>query len=298
MNIFDWLAASAVEEPDIPGEKEREHHVDLRQAAGEVPDHRPRQQSCSRSVMPPTFIRLAVSRKNGHRQEDEGVVGVEGLLHERHGGEPGLDAPASAGMLSPARRRPARAGTTGRKNRPNRMRDASAGREQCSGHGNCSPARAPSVSNRCWRVTRSCPISTSQLVPHLLAEEDEPGHAGDRPGDVDEPQRQLGQFRYPVPGEPGELDAGPDEYQRNNENAEPGDQPKRRLGAPRTPLAICRLRNAWTLANADHGADHHRPDQEKTRHFLGPDVAGDEIAVKRENICSVTGTIEDCGRGH
>ena len=45
-----------------------------------------------------------------------------------------------------------------------------------------------------------------------------------------------------------------------------------------------------TFAHADHGAEHDHPDEHETRQFLGPDIGGINC-VKREKICSVTGTI-------
>ena len=69
-----------------------------------------------------------------------------------------------------------------------------------------------------------------QLIPHLLAKEDQPSDAGDRPGDMDEPERQFGEFGDPVPRELRELDAGPDEDERDDEHAEAGDQPHGGLG--------------------------------------------------------------------
>jgi hypothetical protein len=63
MKIFDWLAASAVDEPEMPAKKTDSTTLICASRPGSA-DHRARQRT-SRSVMPPTFIRLAVSRKNG-----------------------------------------------------------------------------------------------------------------------------------------------------------------------------------------------------------------------------------------
>ena len=64
MKSFDCDAASAVDEPEMPAKKIDSSDVDLREPAGEVADQRPRNRT-SRSVIPPTFMRFAVSRKNG-----------------------------------------------------------------------------------------------------------------------------------------------------------------------------------------------------------------------------------------
>ncbi len=64
MKIFDWLAASAVEEPEMPAKKIDSTTFTCASPPGKWPT-RSREKRISRSVMPPTFIRLAVSRKNG-----------------------------------------------------------------------------------------------------------------------------------------------------------------------------------------------------------------------------------------
>jgi hypothetical protein len=47
-------------------------------------------------------------------------------------------------------------------------------------------------------------------------------NAGDRPGDVDHPQRQVRQLGGAVPGKARELDAADHEDQRHRQDAEPG----------------------------------------------------------------------------
>ena len=64
MKIFDWLAASAVEEPEMPAKKIDSTTLICASPPGKCPTM-VRDSSISRSVMPPTFIRFAVSRKNG-----------------------------------------------------------------------------------------------------------------------------------------------------------------------------------------------------------------------------------------
>ena len=64
MKIFDWLAASAVEEPEMPAKKTESTTLICASAPGQWPTM-VRESRISRSVMPPTFIRFAVRRKNG-----------------------------------------------------------------------------------------------------------------------------------------------------------------------------------------------------------------------------------------
>ncbi len=64
MKIFDWLAASAVEEPEMPAKKIDSTTLIWASPPGKCPTME-REKRTRRSVMPPTFIRLAVRRKNG-----------------------------------------------------------------------------------------------------------------------------------------------------------------------------------------------------------------------------------------
>ena len=88
MKIFDWLAASAVEEPEMPAKKSESTTLTCARPPG---SGRPgRDRRTSRVVMPPTFMRFAVGEER-HREQDERVVGVEGLLHQVLRREPVLD---------------------------------------------------------------------------------------------------------------------------------------------------------------------------------------------------------------
>ena len=64
MKIFDWLAASAVDEPEMPAKNTDSTTLICASEPGQWPT-----SDCDsltkRSVMPPILIRLAVSRKNG-----------------------------------------------------------------------------------------------------------------------------------------------------------------------------------------------------------------------------------------
>ena len=64
MNSFDWLAASAVDEPEMPAKKIDSTTLTCASPPGKWPT-RSRDNRTRRVVMPPTFIRFAVSRKNG-----------------------------------------------------------------------------------------------------------------------------------------------------------------------------------------------------------------------------------------
>src|SRR5260221_6418063 len=64
MKIFDWLAASAVEEPEMPAKNTERSTLICASAPGKLPTM-VRERRTRRSVMPPMFIRLAVNRKNG-----------------------------------------------------------------------------------------------------------------------------------------------------------------------------------------------------------------------------------------
>jgi hypothetical protein len=64
MNTLDWLAASAVEEPEMPAKKKESTTLIWASPPGQWPTMA-RERRISRSVMPPTFIRFAVRRKKG-----------------------------------------------------------------------------------------------------------------------------------------------------------------------------------------------------------------------------------------
>ena len=64
MKIFDWLAASAVDEPEMPAKKIDSTTLICASPPGQWPTI-VRDSFSSRSVVPPMFIRLAVNRKNG-----------------------------------------------------------------------------------------------------------------------------------------------------------------------------------------------------------------------------------------
>ena len=64
MKILDWLAASAVEEPDMPAKNTDSTTLICASDPGQCPTI-DRDRPTSRSVMPPMLMRFAVSRKKG-----------------------------------------------------------------------------------------------------------------------------------------------------------------------------------------------------------------------------------------
>ena len=64
MKILLWLAASAVEEPETPAKKMDSTTLICASPPGKCPTSA-REKRTKRSVMPPTFMKLAVSRKKG-----------------------------------------------------------------------------------------------------------------------------------------------------------------------------------------------------------------------------------------
>jgi hypothetical protein len=122
-----------------------------------------------------------------------------------------------------------------------------------------------------------------ELVVHLLAEEDQPGRAGDWPRNVDRPEWQLGQLGNAIPAEAGEPDAGPQEHDGDDQHAEPCDQLDRRLGTRRQARPEIDL-EMGALAHPDHGPDHDRPDEQEPGHLLGPDVVRDDRREARKDL--------------
>jgi hypothetical protein len=119
MKIFDWLAASAVEEPDTPAKKIDSTTLICASPPGKCPTMA-RERRSSRSVMPPMFIRLAVRRKNGTASRMNELyalkVSCTRVTVDRRGSirRIGSDASASAKAIGTRRNR-------NRKNRPKRI---------------------------------------------------------------------------------------------------------------------------------------------------------------------------------
>ena len=64
MKILLWLAASAVDDPEMPAKNTDNTTLICASEPGKWPTSA-RDSLTSRSVMPPTLIRFAVNRKNG-----------------------------------------------------------------------------------------------------------------------------------------------------------------------------------------------------------------------------------------
>ena len=77
------------------------------------------------------------------------------------------------------------------------------------------------------------PENDLEIVDHLLAEEHEPRHAGDRPRDVDVARAAVRPVPRCAARRSGELDAGHDEHAGRDEHAEPAEQARDRLAARR-----------------------------------------------------------------
>ena len=202
-----------------------------------------------------------------HRQQDERVVGVEGLLHQLHRVEPRLDdQDRQAGEAERERHRHAQDHQDEERRRTGSSAAIAGG--QHARRVMRAPRRAGCrrfVAESARRGTRS----RSRPV--------------DRPGDVDQPQRQLGELGDAVPGEARELVARPHEHQR--EASTPRRATRRSAASPRRDRrGHMSTSKCVALAHADHRADHDHPDEQEARHLLGPDVGRDQLGVAREDL--------------
>src|SRR5439155_21831612 len=88
MKNLAWLAAAAVDEPEIPAKKTDSSTLICASAPGKLPTI-VRESRTRRSVMPPTFIRLAVRRKNGTASRMKELYALNVVLNttigESHG---------------------------------------------------------------------------------------------------------------------------------------------------------------------------------------------------------------------
>ena len=134
-----------------------------------------------------------------HRQQDERVVGLEGLVEEREGREARLDH-EDRQAREPERERHGHA-----------QRSAERRSRRRGSRRPIRPRARRPVMRRAGRTAMR-----GSLRPRL-AEEQQPGEPGDRPGHEDDAHRQLGELRGLVPAEAHELDAPPDEHQREHE---------------------------------------------------------------------------------
>ena len=72
------------------GKEHRQHDIDLRQRSRPMPDHRARQRDQAVGDAADAH-QVGGQQEERHRQQDERIVGVEGLLRERHDRQMRLD---------------------------------------------------------------------------------------------------------------------------------------------------------------------------------------------------------------
>ena len=159
-----------------------------------------------------------------HRQQDEGIVGVEGFLREHHHRQPRLDQQDRQAC------EPEREG--------DRHADDRAAPRRCR----TEPSRPARRKERCRSSRRS--EQDPRFIDDLFARERDPCEARHRPCDVDQPERQVGELRRSVPGKPRELESRPHEHQRQRQDAEPRQRSAPRPRTAATDRATHRLRNA------------------------------------------------------
>src|SRR6266550_4096957 len=125
MKIFPWLAASAVDDPEIPAKKTDSSTLICASAPGKLPTI-VRERRTSRSVMPPTFIRLAVRRKNGTASRMNELYALKVVLNTTIGDS--LGSMKSTGrQASPSAKATGTRSTISRKNEPKSHMAATAG---------------------------------------------------------------------------------------------------------------------------------------------------------------------------
>src|SRR5947208_8262709 len=125
MKILLWLAASAVEEPDMPAKKTESSTLICASAPGKLPTI-VRERRTSRSVMPPTFIRLAVSRKNGTASKMNELYALNVVLNTTIGESRG-SMNSTGRQASPRANATGTRSTSSTKNVPNKSHAATTG---------------------------------------------------------------------------------------------------------------------------------------------------------------------------
>src|SRR5438552_1035547 len=258
MKIFDWLAASAVEEPEMPAKNTESRTLICASAPGKLPTM-VRDSRTSRSVMPPTFIRLAVSRKNGTASRMNELyalnVSLKSIIGDRRG-----SVITTGRHASPSAKATGTRATSSAKNTPN-----------------STSAAIPGV--RATELTNENP----DVVDERLAEEQDPGEPGEGPGHENPGHRQLRELGELVPAEAHERDAPPDENQSECQDAHMRDDAQQRGGLrpevrPDVDLEV------RVLADADHRSEHHHPDEQDAGQLLGPDPGRDQRGVARDDL--------------
>src|SRR5205809_2200042 len=125
MKILPWLAASAVDDPEMPAKKTDSSTLICASAPGKLPTI-VRERRTSRSVMPPTFIRLAVSRKNGTASRMNELYALNVVLKTTIGESRG-SMNSTGRQASPSANATGTRSTNSTKNVPNKSHAATTG---------------------------------------------------------------------------------------------------------------------------------------------------------------------------
>src|SRR2546426_949036 len=289
MKILPWLAASAVDDPEMPAKKTDSSTLICASAPGKLPTI-VRERSTRRSVMPPTFIRLAVSRKNGTASRMNELYALNVVLNTTIGESRG-SMNSTGRQASPSANATGTRSTNSTKNVPNRSHAATVGVSAAPVIGplrlrlppqRC-PQRRPAVPRR-RHVRGGGPAAhDAQVREETFPEEQHPRESGERPRHEDVRHRHFRQLGVLVPAELHELDAVPDEYQREHEDEHVGNDAEERV-RPRLEFGPHVTFEMRGVAHADHGAEHDHPDEQEPRHLLGPDPGRNEVGVARDDL--------------
>src|SRR5215211_8945938 len=297
MKIFDWLAASAVEDPEMPAKNTDKSTLICASAPGQLPTMA-RERRTRRSVMPPMFIRCAVRRKNGTASRMNELqdlnVSLKSTIGESRSSKRSTGRQASPSAKATGTRR-----TRRKKNEPNRTIDAMPGERaawvMAPRFGSRAALRgrlrsfgaAPGQhvlggirdvsGRRRWRAARQ----DAKIIVEDFADEQEPGRAGERPGGEDVHHRQVGELGGLVPAEAHEAQAPVQEHDGEDEDEDMRDDAQRGV-RPRPELRPDVDLEMRHLADADHRSDHHHPDEQEARQLLGPDVMRKEVREARD----------------
>src|SRR5207249_9052337 len=125
MKILPWLAASAVDEPEIPAKKTDSSTLICASAPGKLPTI-VRESRTRRSVMPPTFIRFAVRRKNGTASKMNELYALNVVLNTTIGESRG-SMNSTGRQASPSANATGTRSTNNTKNVPNKSHAATTG---------------------------------------------------------------------------------------------------------------------------------------------------------------------------
>ena len=266
MKILPWLAASAVDEPEMPAKKIDSTTFTCASPPGKWPT-RSRDSLTSRSVMPPTFIRFAVSRKNGTASRMNELYDLNVWLNSTSGDRRGS-------MIRIGRHARPSANAIGTrsairlKKTPNRISEAIAG------------DRTPALLTAAPRTVTAAGAGRRGISRRGTASHVKPasGQATKMNGIGSSASSEI-----LVPAELNELDAVPEEHKRQHQHEHVRNHAQQRVGARREfrPEVNVEVR---AVADGDHRADHDHPDEEEPRHLLGPDVRRDQRRKAGEDL--------------